>query len=294
MPTFPPRGEPLSQKMEPDAIRSYPTVKQSWGIVGLSILSMILFAIVQALLTNVAGEDLSFLIYYLLSVGLVFWIAHSKRKAATKVSTYSLYFGSVRTVILVSIAVVALQMGVVSPLVNLLPMPEFMKNLFIEFAKRSGVFSFIAIVVAAPVLEELIFRGIVLDGFLKMYSPVKSILISSALFGVIHLNPWQFISALVIGIFSGWVYYRTRNLTLSIIIHMVNNLAAVASMYYFDPEVLIDVSMTELYGGVLNSILITFGALLTSVICLYFLREEFKTGERSNESGQHNIEPRVP
>lgn len=45
-------------------------------------------------------------------------------------------------------------------------------------------------VIAAPVLEELIFRGMMLEGLLKKYSPVTSIIISSILFGVAHLNPW--------------------------------------------------------------------------------------------------------
>src|SRR5690606_30966839 len=87
------------------------------------------------------------------------------------------------------------------------------------------------IVIAAPILEEVIMRGIILDGLLKRYSPVRSILFSSFLFGLLHLNPWQMVSAMVIGIFAGWVYYRTRSLALPILIHATNNLSAFSMGY---------------------------------------------------------------
>jgi len=270
--------------MEENEINHYPSVKQSWGVVGLCILFSILFGVPHFFLSRIAGEEFSFLIYYLLSMGTVFWIAHLKRKKLTYISVYNFDFSSAKTIVLVSISVIAIQIGIISPIVSLVPMPEFMKNVFIEFAKRNGVFSFIAIVLAAPLLEELIFRGIILDGFLKRYTPLRSILISSALFGIVHLNPWQFISALIIGIFSGWVYYKTRMVTLSIVIHLVNNLAAFSSMYFLDAEATMDMSLMELYGGFLNFAVITFGAILAAVICLYFLRLEIMTMKTSQEA----------
>ena len=40
---------------EENEINYYPTIKQSWGIVGVSILSMILFGIVHVLLSRIVG-----------------------------------------------------------------------------------------------------------------------------------------------------------------------------------------------------------------------------------------------
>src|SRR3546814_4375464 len=106
--------------------------------------------------------------------------------------------------------------------------------------------------------------------------PVKSISLSSILFGIVHLNPWQFFSALIIGLFSGWVYYRTRKLSLSILIHLVNNLFAfVGGMYFMDSETMMSKSQLELYDGITNFILITVGAILVSVIGIFLLRMEF-------------------
>lgn len=267
--------------MTEEEVIAYPNIRQSWGIVGISILSMIFFSPVLLLLENIAGKEISFLIYYLSAMGAAFWIAHRKRENRTSVRGYDLNFSSAKVIILVSIAAIAILIGISVPVVSLIPMPEFVQRILLEHASRNGVFSFIAIVIAAPILEELIFRGIVLNGLLQKYSPLKSILISSVLFGVVHLNPWQFVSAFVIGVFSGWVYYKTRKITLSIMIHLTNNLFAFGSGFFMDAEVKLDTSMAQFYGGTFNFIAFTSGAILVAVVCLYLLRSEFKHTEMS-------------
>lgn len=274
--------------MTPENQNSYPDISQSWGIVGIAILCMIVFIPINLLLNSIGGEEISFLIYYVLATGAAFWIAHSKRKKWTGASEYSLELSSAKIIILVSMVTLAIQTGIIAPMVDLLPMPEFIRKIFLEAATRNGIYSFIAIVIAAPILEELIFRGIILDGLLKRYSPLKSIVISSALFGIVHLNPWQFITAFIIGMFSGWVYYKTKKLTLSILIHFVNNLMAFTGMYLMKPETM-EKPLSELYGGFLNLILITFGAIAVAAICLYFLRSEIKKTEINYASTQDYI-----
>jgi membrane protease YdiL (CAAX protease family) len=106
------------------------------------------------------------------------------------------------------------------------------------------------------------------------------------LFGVVHLNPWQFVSAFVIGVFSGWVYYKTRKLTLSIMIHLTNNLFAFGSGYFMDAAAKMDTSMAQFYGGTLNFIAFTSGAILVAVVCLYWLRSEFRHTEMSYADAQ--------
>ncbi|MDP2724402.1 MAG: type II CAAX endopeptidase family protein [Bacteroidales bacterium] len=267
----------------------YPDVRQSWGIVGIVILSMLLFGPVNILLNNVLGREISFLIYYLLAMGVPFVIVHSIRSKRTGISKYNLSLSSVKIMVLVTISTIAIQTGIISPIVNLLPMPEFMKKIFLELANQNGIFSFVAIVIVAPILEELIFRGIILNGLLRKYSPAKSIIISSILFGIVHLNPWQFIGALIIGLFSGWIYYKTRKLTLAIMIHFVNNLIAFIGMQFTDAETMMNESLTELYGGTANLILITGGAIIVSIIGVFLLRKEFDSLKINNGNTLHTI-----
>jgi membrane protease YdiL (CAAX protease family) len=165
-------------------------------------------------------------------------------------------------------------------------MPDSIKKAFMDFGSQTGIFAFFLMVIAAPILEELIFRGIILDGLLKKYSPIKSILISSLLFGLVHLNPWQFVTGLIVGIFSGWVYYRTRSLSFSIIIHAAANLSGFLMRYFIDFDSSMDDTLLEMYGGVTNLILAIVGSVLIVTVCIYYLRKEFERGKM--EMAAHN------
>lgn len=80
-------------------------------------------------------------------------------------------------------------------------------------------------VIIAPIVEEIFFRGIVLQGLLNRYSDGVSIVLSSLIFGVVHLNIVQMLPAFVIGLMLGYVYVRTRrSLSTVILIHLFNNL----------------------------------------------------------------------
>ena len=71
---------------------------------------------------------------------------------------------------------------------------------------------FVQTVIIAPVFEETIYRGIILNGMLKKYSPKKAIIVSSLIFGLIHLNLPQGLNAFVLGLIIATVYYYTRSL----------------------------------------------------------------------------------
>jgi membrane protease YdiL (CAAX protease family) len=93
---------------------------------------------------------------------------------------------------------------------------------------RMGSGSFAAIVmvcVLAPVLEEMFFRGIILRSFLRQYPKWTAILGSATLFGFAHMNLYQFVGALITGVFLGWLYERTRSLLPCIWLHAVYNSA---------------------------------------------------------------------
>ncbi|SHI83042.1 hypothetical protein SAMN05443429_10558 [Cruoricaptor ignavus] len=79
----------------------------------------------------------------------------------------------------------------------------------------------------APVLEEIIFRGIIQKGLQnKGWQPISAIIFSSLLFAIIHGNPWQAIGAFLLGFVLGFVYWRTGSLLNSILLHAFNNLVS--------------------------------------------------------------------
>ena len=77
----------------------------------------------------------------------------------------------------------------------------------------------------APVVEEMLFRGIILRGFLQRYDRAQAIWGSALLFGLAHLNIYQFVAALVLGAISGWLYERSRSLVPCIALHAAYNTA---------------------------------------------------------------------
>src|SRR5665648_973796 len=120
------------------------------------------------------------------------------------------------------------------PIDYLLPVPDWFNEIMSKFVSED-IFSFITVVIMAPILEELILRGVILDGFLKFYNPRKAILLSAFLFGLFHLNPWQFVPAFIGGLYLGWIYCRTKSIIPCIVIHSINNLTAFLIIVY-DPN----------------------------------------------------------
>ncbi|WP_226163213.1 CPBP family intramembrane glutamic endopeptidase, partial [Hymenobacter terricola] len=84
----------------------------------------------------------------------------------------------------------------------------------------------------APVFEELLFRGVILQGLLRSQRPWVAIGQSALLFGIMHFNPAQSLNALFIGLLFGWLYYRTRSLWLCIASHCLFNALAFGSRFY--------------------------------------------------------------
>jgi uncharacterized protein len=93
-----------------------------------------------------------------------------------------------------------------------------------------GIVPILFACVAAPTLEEMLFRGVILRGFLRRYSRTFAILWSAALFGIAHLNLYQFMTAFAIGIVGGWLYERCRSLWPCILLHASYN--AFVTGYY--------------------------------------------------------------
>lgn len=115
------------------------------------------------------------------------------------------------------------------------------------FAGISPVLLLIAGGFIGPICEEIIFRGVILKGFLKHYSPTKAIVFSALIFGVIHFIPLQVVSAFFAGLVLGYIYYKTKSLWIPIIIHILNNVLAFAigldssdssTRSYFDNEMI--------------------------------------------------------
>ena len=79
--------------------------------------------------------------------------------------------------------------------------------------------------VLVPIYEELFFRGLLFTAMSRaLNSPRRALFYSSLAFGLIHYPTWQNIPSLALfGLVLGFVYAKTRSLTLVILIHAVFN-----------------------------------------------------------------------
>jgi len=260
--------------MTKSKLNTYPSIAQSFGITGIIILVMILLSIVTPIITEVTGSEISTLLFEISAMGIPFLIVNRIRKKKTAQKSFNLTIKNKRIVPFIIVVGAALLLGIVAPITSLIPMPESIKIEFIKAASQTGILTFIYMVIAAPILEELIFRGIILDGLLKKHSPILSILISSVLFGIVHLSPWSFVTGLIMGVFMGWVYYKSKSLLATVIIHASANLSGYLSRFFIDSST-IDKSYAEMLGGTTNLILVVISVIIIISICVYALKKEF-------------------
>lgn len=94
--------------------------------------------------------------------------------------------------------------------------------------------AFMKVAVVAPVVEELIFRGIILQGLRRNYNSFVAVFMSALLFSLYHLNPWQMPATFVLGLLLGWIMVMNNNIFLSIIDHSINNLLVLLMITYWE------------------------------------------------------------
>jgi len=87
----------------------------------------------------------------------------------------------------------------------------------------------LTLAVAPGVIEELCFRGYLFSTFRKILSPTRTILLTSLLFGLFHvltgssLLVERFVPTTLMGLFLGWVVYRTGSVWPGMVLHTVHN-----------------------------------------------------------------------
>jgi len=220
----------------------YPAIKNSillcLLIIAIQVVIGVLVGILQIVFNaSAASWFLSILAAStsIISFGIVLLIGFKK----TKRSFNEVFkFNSVSPFLWIAIVVFMLGfVFAVSELDNLLniilPMPEIFRNMFGGLMTEDSLIVSIIVVGIIPAFtEELFFRGLILDGLKNNYSKIKAIVISAVLFGVVHMNPWQFLSASIMGLFAAWICINTNSIILCLYMHLFNNiLSTIAERY---------------------------------------------------------------
>ena len=112
--------------------------------------------------------------------------------------------------------------------------PDFMMNLKYPTCMEK-ILLLVAVVVAAPIVEEVVFRGFLLKGFTNSFIGMHgAVLITSALWAVIHMQYEiaYLIAIFLIGLVFGYARLLTNSLYIPMIMHALMNFLAIVGLFY--------------------------------------------------------------
>lgn len=163
-----------------------------------------------------------------------------------------------------------------------------------QMAESSPLWSLVFVIAVLPAIgEELVFRGVIGRGLLARWGLIPAILITSVMFGLVHVHPAHVIAVIPLGMFMHYVYYVTRSFWAPVLVHFMNNAFAVtvSKMALEYPE------QAAKLGDETQAVhpLITLAAgLFIAVVCCYLWKtrakylnsnsSEWTPGYLSNES----------
>ncbi len=131
----------------------------------------------------------------------------------------------------------------------------------------SFILGVLSTLILKPIVEEVIFRGIILKGLLVKYSSAIAILISSMLFSIYHMSITNSIPTFLFSIVACLIYVKTQKLTYSILLHVFSNsLWLFLSIYtkeYWNVQGLLDYGIIY-WAIVLGAIVLTSTIVLKS------------------------------
>ena len=168
-------------------------------------------------------------------------------------------------------------------------------NALMAYATESNmIVTFLYMVICAPILEEYIFRKLIVDRTVK-YGQGVAIVLSGLMFGLFHGNLNQFAYAMLLGMFLAFLYVKTGNLKITIGLHMcINFMGAVVSVLLLkaihldeyqeivmnggDAQAVMDFMMAYLPGwiGYMVYVLFILAVLVTGIVLFIVYRKKLK------------------
>ena len=128
----------------------------------------------------------------------------------------------------------------------------------------TNVLMIVTVVIAAPLFEEYLFRGVILMT-LQRYGNWFAIMVSSLLFALSHGTISQAACVFFLGFVIGYLTVRSGSLRLAILFHMLNNAIALLPMFI----------SSEMFSNLLSLVLLAAG--IAGVVLLILLIRRRKT-----------------
>ena len=93
--------------------------------------------------------------------------------------------------------------------------------------------SLLMIAILPALFEELLFRGTLQQLFIRWFKNAHvAIFVTSFLFSIIHFSYFGFLPRLALGLMLGYIFYFSKNIWLSMLMHFINNGVAITALYF--------------------------------------------------------------
>ena len=211
------------------------SIRAAFGIVIISILSAFLAAgmVIGLGLSNPDSPQkfytfISFIIgQAFMLVPLIWFLIHKKQPVIKRLRLNSVPNEILYLTVIFSFGVIVLSDEIDRIIQILIPAPDYILDLngLLKPESLGGfILLFTAVVVIAPLGEELLFRGF-LQQFLEKYwkDITRAILVTALFFAIIHMNPYWFIQIYFLGIILGFLAWKTGSVLPPLILHGMNN-----------------------------------------------------------------------
>jgi membrane protease YdiL (CAAX protease family) len=93
-------------------------------------------------------------------------------------------------------------------------------------------FVIFVVAIVPAIAEELLFRGLIQSTFNRIMPPMVAAMLAGIIFGLYHVNPFEVVPLVGLGIFFGILRYRSQSLVVPMAAHFFNNVLAVLAGYF--------------------------------------------------------------
>ena len=101
---------------------------------------------------------------------------------------------------------------------------KYFSGVYDDLESGAYIWSLLSISIIGPIVEEILFRLLIFNSLERITkSPWFAIIVSGVLFGIWHMIFVQSVYTSVMGCIMGLIYYKTRNIFYTILIHIINN-----------------------------------------------------------------------
>lgn len=132
---------------------------------------------------------------------------------------------------------------------------EIMEN---AFGNANFMVLFLAVVVMAPLWEEIIMRGIVFNDYRKAIPTWAAIVLQAVFFGIIHFNLVQSSYATVLGLILGIIYLYYKSIWAPIIVHVTFNGTSTLLSSFMSEEIMVQYFWLISLIGLVGSLAMTY------------------------------------